>query len=263
MRKPRASEALPNAPQPPKPLTPSEITQYLDYACDQLKDRRAEVIAALEKTQAAYPRIDDDEALGLAAENMRMAAALNRTGEDRRKEHKEPFLSGGRTVDGWFKTWGTPLLRAMEPVQATMNDYGARKLAQQQAEALAAKRLADAEAERAAEVAAEALRNNRPDEASAALDQVTDAAEAAERADDRVNARPADLTRTHGAYGAVASVRQVWGWEVSDLAAVPREYLMLNPDAIKAVGKQRDKTGKPIAVIPGIAWVASTKMGVR
>lgn len=257
--------ALRNTPAPPAPLTPADITRYLNYACEDLKVRRDELVEALQAAFARYPRIDDDreDILGICAENMRMAAALSRSAEDERTTNKHPFLAGGRAVDTWFKVWAAPLERAMEPVQAAMDDFGARKLAREQAEALAAKALADAEADRAADAAAEALRAGRPDEASAALDRVTGAAQAAEVAEERANAKPADLTRTYGAYGAVASVRQTWGWEVTDINAVPRAYLMVNSDSIKAAGKQRDAAGRPIAVIPGIRWVATTKMGVR
>jgi hypothetical protein len=259
------SDALRNSPAPPAPLTPADITRYLNYACDDLRDRRDELVKALVKTFASYPRIADDreDILGLCAENMRMALALGRTAEDERTTNKAPFLTGGRAVDTWFKAWAAPLLRAMEPVQAAMDDFGVRKLAREQAEALAAKALADAEADRAADAAAAALRAGRPDEASAALDRVTDAAQAAEHADERANAKPADLTRSYGAFGAVASVRQTWGWEVTDINAVPRPYLMVNPDMVKAAAKGRDAGGRPIAVIPGIKWVPTTKMGVR
>jgi hypothetical protein len=260
-----SENALRNTPAPPAPLTPADITRYLNYACEDLKARRDELVKALVKTAKSYPHIADgrDDIVGLCAENMRMASALSRTAEDERTTNKAPFLTGGRAVDTWFKAWAASLLSAMEPVQAAMDDFGARKLAREQAEALAAKALADAEADRAADAAAEALRAGRPDEASAALDRVTGAAQAAEKAEERANAKPADLTRSYGAYGAVASVRQTWGWEVTDINAVPRAHLMLNPDSIKAAAKQRDAAGRPIADIPGIRWVPTTKMGVR
>jgi hypothetical protein len=250
-----------NAPPPPTPLSPREIAEFLDYAGTQLKDRRAEVTAALDANIAAHPEIEDDEVLATIAENMRLAAALGRTAEERRVQHKDPFLEGGRVVDGWFKRFRAPLDKAMAPVQAAMDAYGARKLARQQAEAEAQRKSAQAEADRAIARASEALRQGGS--ASAALDLAADAALRAEEAEERTHARPADLTRTYSDFGAVASVRQKWKWRVVNAAAVPREYLMIDDDLVKVAAKKRDSAGKPVVMIPGIEFYAETKMGVR
>lgn len=257
------SASLPNIPQPPSPLTPGEIEAYLAYACEALIARRNAVIASLQADFKAHPVINDDATLGEIAENIRMAYALNKTGDDRRKEHKEPFLNGGRAVDGWFKRWGASLESAIAPVQLSMNAFGERKLIAQRKQAEADKKIADAAAEAAQRAASQALREGQPHDASEALDRVAETAEAAEDADARVHARPADLTRTYGSFGAVASVRQKWNWRVISLDRVPRKYLMIDVEALKLAAKSRDATGKPTAVIPGIAWVADTTVGVR
>lgn len=252
-----------NAPNIPTPLTPAEIKAYLDYALEGLLTRRAEMIAALNKTATAHPTISSDETLGAIAENMRMAIALGKTGEDRRKEQKEPFLEGGRAVDGWFKAWIAPLSAAMLPVQASMNVYGELIERRNREAAQAERKRLDAIAERAQADAERALRENRSEAALDALDAASEAAQAADDAGALAESKPAELTRTYGNYGAVTSMRQSWSWEIANLAIVPRAYLMVNPDAIKAAAKQRDTQGKPAAVIPGIRWVVSKKMGVR
>lgn len=260
-----ASETLTygiNEPHLPTPLTDAEINANLEFQGEALIKRRNELIAALQKD--AQVKITDDEVLGRILENIRMAGALQKTGKERFTIEKEPFLRGGRVVDAWFRIWGTPLATAMEPVQTAMNVYGERKLELARAKALEAKRLADIEQERAAKAASEALRQGRP--ADRALDRVEHAAAAAEIADAQATARPADLTRTYGGYGAVGSVRQKWRWEVTDIALVPEAYLLpraVDPELIKAAGKGRDASGKPSRVIPGITWVPETKMGVR
>lgn len=250
-----------NAPPPPSPLTTAEINDYLDYTSEALITRREKIIAALQATAFAYPTIDDDRALGEAAENIRMAAALTRSAEDKRKEVKKPFLDGERTVDSWFKNFSTPLTQAMTKLQVIMNDYGARKLAAARLAAEQERRRAQAEADRLAAIAAAQLRKGQ--DADKTLARAAIAAHAADTAQDRTDARPADLTRTTGDYGATASVRQTWGWEIEDIDAIPRQYLQVNPDAIKAAAKQRSASGKPVAVIPGIRWTATTKVGVR
>jgi hypothetical protein len=252
-----------NAPPALVASATKEIADYLDYAGSQLKERRAELIAALAANLVAHPTINDDEVLALIAENMRMAGALARTAEDHRETHKEPFWEGGKAIDRWFKTFQAPLAAAMAPVQAAMDAYGAAKLARQQAEAAAAAKLAQAEADRATDRAAQALREGRS--ASDALDAAADATARAEEADERAQARPADLTRVKSDYGAVASVRQKWMWRVVDLKKVPKKYTktVIDEEAVKLAAKDRGPSGKPICIIPGIEFYPETRMGVR
>jgi hypothetical protein len=237
-----------NAPMPPAPpLTPTEIKAYLDYALEQLLNRRAEICAALDNNFATHPVIEDEETLGNVAENVRMASALTKTAKARHTEHKEPYLTGGRAVDAWFKVFAQPLEQAVSQVQAVMNKYGDAKLARERAAAVQARRLAEAEAARLAEIAAQRMEQGRS--ADIALENAARAADDADAAARRETAKPAALTRTYGTYGAVASVREKWSWEVEDLDRVPRKYLMVDAE--------------PTAVIAGIRWVSSTKVGVR
>lgn len=250
-----------NAPQPPRPLTPEEIAAFLDYAGTGLIERRDALIEALHAATEAYPVIENDEVLGEVAENTKMSALLGRTSRERHDEHKAPFLAGGRVVDKWFHDFMTPLAAAMAPVQAAMNRYGEKKLADQRRIAAEVRAKAQAEADRLAEIAARDMRARRnSDESLKAAAKAEAVAESATRAE---NARPADMTRTRGDYGAVASVRETWSWKVVSLKAVPWPYLMINETAVKEAARARDESGKPIAVIPGIEWVSTTKVGVR
>jgi hypothetical protein len=250
-----------NAPPPPAPLKPGEITAYLDYEGVQLIARRNEITAKLNDNLARHPTINDDETLGNFAENVRMAKVLGASGEEQRVAHKRPFLTGERTVDGWFKAWKAPLDVALAPVQKAMDSYAAAKIARERAQAEAERKRAQAEADAAAERASQQLRQGHS--ASDALDVAATAAQAAEDADSRAQAKPADLTRTYGSFGAVASAREVWKWRVTDEDLIPRRYLVVSDELVKQAAKKRDQTGKPIAVIPGIEWYSETKMGVR
>lgn len=250
-----------NAPPPPAPPNRAEITRYLDYFCERLKARRDELVKALKDNAQKYPVINDDDTLGMVAENIKMVGDLQRAAEKQRVEHKAPYLEGGRTVDSWFKAWEGPLDLAIAPVQKAMNEYGEREIARQRAAAEAERVAAQAEADRLADLAAAELRKGRA--AGAMLDLAGDAAGAADDAEARANARPADLTRTYGTFGAVASAREHWKWRVTDLKKVPRSHLMVDPDKVKLSAKARDASGKPTAVIAGIEWYAETTMGVR
>lgn len=246
---------------PPAPLTPAEITAFLDDALTGLITRRTELIAALNASAKAHPTINDDEILGMAAENVGMANKLARTSNQRHKEQKEPFLEGGRTVDSWFKRFLAPLEAAVRPVQVAMNDYGDRKLARERAVLQRQREDADRQAKLAAEKAAVATTDAAREDA---WERAADATTAAEKATKRASVRPAEMTRTYGSYGAVASVRSSWSWIVEDVALVPRDYLCIDEAKIKAAAKERDPvTGRPLATIPGITWAETTKMGVR
>jgi hypothetical protein len=250
-----------NAPPPPTPLSPEQIRDFLDYNGTTLHDRREEVLRALASNLTKFPTIQNDEALGIIAENMRMASALARTSEERRVADKAPFLVGGREVDGWYKKFLAPLHAGMAPLQHLMNDYAARKLAKQRAEAEAERLRLAAAAQREAKRAAEALERDR--EVDTALDRAAEAAAAADEAAERAGGKAADLTRTYGVFGAVASAREKWRWRVTDIDLVPRKYLRIDNDAVDAAGKKRDPSGKPIETIPGIEWYSDVSMGVR
>jgi hypothetical protein len=251
-----------NAPPPPVPLTPAEIKAWLDYEMASLLELRGERLTALQAIAASFPRIDDDETLGEIAENVRMAKALIRTAEARRVEQKRPFREGGAAVDTWFKRFTASFDAPFNALQQAMNEYGERKLAaakrEAEAEFAAAKQRAEEAAARAAAALAEA-----PQKADQQLAEAVEADEAAARAREAAQARPADHTRVYGTFGAVTSMRTRWRYEVTDFNAIPRQYLMLNHDAIKFAAKDRDAQGRPTAEISGITWVPEHSMGVR
>jgi hypothetical protein len=254
-----------NAP-PPAPLTPDEVTRYLDFALTALLARRTEVVAALTSSAAAYKTIEDDDTLGRVAENVRMANVLMRAAKARFKTEKDPFLNGGRAVDRWFKAFDAPIEAARVPVQTLMNAYGDKVEADRRALAETAQRAADARAAAAATAAADLMARTKPPVEhvlNQAFDHAAEAAKQAETAAEWANARPAEFTRTVGIYGATTSMRQNWKWRVTDEALIPREYLMPNPVAIVAAGKERDAAGRPTAVIPGVEFYAEKSMGVR
>ncbi len=251
-----------NTPQPPAPLTTAQIIEWLEYTLSGLSARRDEIVEALEATLGEHPTIEDDEVLGMVAENMRMAQALVRTSEERRKESKSPYLAGGRAVDEWFARLLGPLSRATTPLQSTMNEYGKRKLVAEREATEKARMLAEREAERRLNAAREAMDNSSPD-ANEQMAKAIEAVDEAQLAAGRSLATAADLTRQRGVYGAVASVRTNWEWREVDHDLVPREYLMINHMKIRETMKIRGPDGSPSIEIPGIKWVPLYTMGVR
>lgn len=55
------------------------------------------------------------------------------------------------------------------------------------------------------------------------------------------------------------SVREVWKWEVTDIKAVPREYLVVNEQALNGIAK----SAKDTLPIPGIRFYAEKSIAAR
>jgi hypothetical protein len=252
---------LPNAPRTPTlNSTQAEISNWLDAELEGLLARRSEVVDGLNKTLEAFPRIDTDEAQGIAGENVDFANKLIKAAETRFKLHKEPYLTGGRAVDGWYKKFGAPLTTALAEIKERMNDYVRRTEAAARRKAQAEREAAEADAQRLADLA---MQSKNPEVQAAAFDELEIVADRAQRIAANLNAPPAGRTRVHGTYGAVISARRRWLWRTTDLALVPREYLMIDKDKVNEAMKARGEGGRPTATIPGIEFYEELTAGVR
>jgi len=230
---------LPNVPTRPQPLSEAEIIDWLDYVCEPLFRRREEIVPVLLAMAQHHPTVSDETTAGAVAENLRIAGRLADTADDDRQYGrvavKRPFLEGGRTVDAWFRRFRAPLESAMVPLSEALTDYMRRKAAEE-------RKRAQEEAERAAMFSKEQ-----------------------EEARRRAEGKAADLSRVEGDYGAVASLRTTWDYEVEDIRLVPSEFLMIDAARVREYLRfTRDpRTRKPTSTIPGIRWVERQSVGVR
>lgn len=192
-------------------------TNFPPPDADPLRERLAESYAGLikranELTAAAgrVPQALDEESLRTATDFVAKQLKPHKVTLDRaRVAEKEPFLSGGRTVDAFFRDLLDPLTVAITSVERAINAYLRQKAAEERRrrEEEAARQRAEAEA------AAAAMASEDDLDAALAADQA--AAEAARLA----QAKPADLARTHGAHGGVATLRASVGFEIVDRPA--------------------------------------------
>lgn len=224
----RLDAALPAAighNHPPAPLTPIEVTAWLDDAYCGLTARRDELIETIAAFLARYPTIETAEVAAAATENLEMARKAIKTGEDQRKVAKEPYLHGGRAVDAWFAA-----------VRADIEKYGlalakpatvwAEKIeAIRRAEAVEAARVAQLEADRLAAIAAAEAEANKP-QAEGAYDTAIKAAEVAEKAEAHAIDKPGVHSRTVGTYGSTSALREVWTVTITNPDAIPRAYMV-------------------------------------
>jgi hypothetical protein len=194
---------------PPRPLTVEEVRAFLADQHTDLIERRNVLVDGIAEFLDAHEEIDDDDDQGAAAENVRMAAAHTKLIDAKRKIDKQPFLDAERAVDGFFKSIADPLDKALLPLRARMNAYAARVEKER-------RRAAQEELARKQREADEAVRAAQERMTAAALDKVEDTTVAVEQAERAAAAKPAELTRTYGQYGAVASVTTRWDFEVTD-----------------------------------------------
>jgi hypothetical protein len=184
----------------------------------------------------ALPPIFGDDDLVPYSERAKALKAVAGAVEKSRKAEKDQILKDGRTIDGFFANLAEPVKKAADAIVAAINAHQRRMLEE--------KRKAEEAARREAEERAKA-------EATPFDDPVPTPAPV-------VPIRAAEAARVVGSGGRVTATAQtVWKAEVTDPAAVPRQFLMVNEAAIKAAvaGGMRE--------IPGVRIFEDVRTVVR
>ncbi len=213
-----------NAP-PPDLLTGDALRTKLLEDHDALLRRRDELLAA----EARIPPIDNEDAARKVSDFIKQLTAAAKAADTARVGTKEPYLEGGRGVDGFFKAITDPLatvkrnaeqkltafLRAKEAAERQRREDEAR----QQREAAEAARQAALKAEQDAQDAASL-------ETAIAADKAADVAQAdLVKAEKAADVKPAELSRVRGEYGAVSSLRTSWVFDTIDRETIDLEAL--------------------------------------
>lgn len=183
----------PGAPLPADHNNPPEDA-YL-ARLEEENESLANEAADLELEALELPaKVDTDEDAAKVTNFVAKAKLLSRKAEKKREETKEPWLTRGRTVDGFFKRLGAPVEARVQRLQADLNAFARAKAERERAERLERERLEREEAERQrreAEAARqEAERLQREAEAEAA--RIRSAADAEERAEAERRMREAE-----------------------------------------------------------------------
>lgn len=229
---------------PPQDADPLRDRLSEDYA-DMLK-RADDLLAGIDR---APTEIGDEETAGRVADFIKQITGTIKNAEAARVAEKEPFLQHGRTVDGWFKKVTDPLAAGKKKMESVLTAYQRRKADEERREREAKERKAREEADRLAREAAEAAAKLKTQKdldgallkEAEAKQAAADAAEAARVAD----ANAADLSRSRGDYGAVASLRTFWDFDGLDRDKIDLEALRhhLPADAIEKAVRSFVKAG--------------------
>ena len=228
------------------PADANPLLERLTEEAAPLAKRRDELLAACDRAPAS---IGDDETAGKIADLIKLITACSKNAEATRVSRKEPFLESGRLVDSFFKKITDPLDKAKKSVEARLTLWQRIKADDERWRREEAERLAREAAQKAAEAqraAEQAMRDQASLEtalrAEEAAKQAAADAVVAERA---AAAKPAELSRTRGDVGAVASLRTFWDFTDLDRATLDLEKLRehLPADALEKAVRSYIKAG--------------------
>lgn len=173
---------------------------------DLLK-RADDLVAALERLPS---EIGDDETAGRVTDYISQLAKCRKAAETTRVAEKEPYLSMGRTVDGYFKAITDKLDNAKTRAQRPLTEHLNRKAEEERKERL---RIAEEQrlaAQRAADEAAQLEASKQTEAAEETFTQAQVHEQRAVKMEVAATARPAQLANVRGAEGSGASLRTRW-----------------------------------------------------
>lgn len=210
---------------PPDLLVGDSLREKLQDENRDLLKRRDELLAAAQR----IPPIDSDDIAGRVSDFVKQLTALNKAAETKRTGAKEPYLEGGRNIDGFFKAITDPVEKIKNIVQISLTKYLRDKADRERHERMEQERLAReaaAKAQREADEQARALANEQQLAAAIEAERAAEVAQAdAVKAVQAAEAKPAELSRTRGEYGSVTSLRTEWVFDDLDRATLDLEAL--------------------------------------
>jgi hypothetical protein len=195
--------------------TNETLPGYLEAENTDLLKRRDELAAAFARAPA---EVADDVTAGKMSDFIKQVSACIKSVESKRTADKEPTLQAGRVIDGFYKQISDPLAAIKTKLNDRVTIYLRKKEAEERRRREEQERIARAEAERQRIAAEEAARNAKTDtdlSDAIARDESARQAEAdAFAARQDAEAKAAELSRTRGSLGAVASLRTTWACEI-------------------------------------------------
>lgn len=251
-----------NAP-PPDLLVGEALRERLRDEYPDLIRRKDDLLAAANR----MPDVTDGEIAGKVSDFIVQLKACAKAADTARVGEKEPYLEGGRAVDGFFKSIISPLEEVEKKVKHSLTIYHREKEAEERRRRMEAERIAreEAEAKRLeAEAAAKALRDQQSLDDAIAADKAAKLAEAdAVKAAQAAQAKPADLSRIRGEYGAVSSLRTDWVFDGLDRHQIDLEALRhhFTTAAVEAAIRAFIKAGG--RQLPGVRIYETTTANVR
>lgn len=211
---------------PPRDLLIGEsLREKLTDEHAAMLKRRDDLLQAAERV----PDITDDDTAAKVSDFIKQLMALDKAANGARVSAKEPYLEGGRGVDGFFKAISDPVSTAKMKVERKLTTYLREKADRERREREEQARLAREEEDRKRLEAEEAAKKVQDEQSLAtaieAEKQVQVAVADVTKAEKEATAKPAEMSRVRGEYGAVSSLRTTWTFRDIDRAAIDLEAL--------------------------------------
>jgi hypothetical protein len=220
-----AAELIGDNRPPPDLLTGETLREKLSEDHAKLIRRRDDLLAAAER----IPDIEDDDIARRVSDFIKQVMVAAKASEGARIAAKEPYLDGGRTIDGFFKAISDPLDLVKRGIEKRLTLYLREVADRERREREERERLAREEETRRRREAEEAERKLRDERSLKAAIEARARADQAEadriRAEKDAQAKAADLSRTRGEFGAVSSLRTSWVFADMDRATIDLEAL--------------------------------------
>jgi hypothetical protein len=196
---------------------PQSIFERLADDHKVLQEAVADLAARADATRRTINSKDDLDAVGIIVRDTRL---LESRADKARVTEKEPFLSAGREVDAFFKVMTDRLGRISQFFRKIADDYQRAVVieARRKAEEEARKARAEEDARLAAATAA--LEAGRDKHAGQHTAKAEEAGQKATQAEATANAGAAELTRQRLDSGVLATSKEEWTFEITDLEEI-------------------------------------------
>jgi len=232
-------------------LDPSSLQWWIEW---NYSDNATAIDLLLKRfvtfTDVTVNGIHDDFTCGHAADFAHALKQAANALDETRTRIKKPVLHAQRMIDGEAKKLSDRVASAVREVETRVTAY----LRMKEAEARAA---AEAEAQRLAEAAHNAMLAADAINTPEADDAAVQAVQEAQIAESQATAKALELTRTRGVGGALTALKDNWTYEIVALHAVPQHLLQVNDAAVRLAIKQGTRE------IPGLRIFNDTKVMIR
>lgn len=198
------------------------LRDQLKETNDDLLGRHSELLASIDRAPAI---IEDDETARRMTDLIKMVTSCSKSLDGKRIEAKEPYLTLGRAVDGFFNPLIDQLKRGKTKAEIILGTWLRKKEAEERRVREEAAQAARDESERLAREAQEAEAAQMPKLAEQRISEAAVVEKQAIQAERSAEERPAKLAAVHGDYGSRSSLRSFKVAKIDERAILDLEAL--------------------------------------
>lgn len=196
---------------------------------DTLLSTHAKLLLNTDKLIESAGRVpekcEDDEVAGKIGDLIKLLTGNRKNLEATRVAEKEPYLSLGRVVDGFFKTYLDKLDTAKAKAQKPLDAYLKAKADEERRRRIEESERLRKEAEEKAAAAAVLEQADMKPAAETTFADAQQAEQQAQQMQVSAQVKPAELAQSRGQMGSMASLRTRWVGEIVDRNALDLEAL--------------------------------------